>query len=504
VSSRFVLIRHGWVDWSQVSGRGWRGHLVDLAPLSAAGVERMESVVERVVAHRPSAIVSSPLTRAMQSAHVLAGHLGLPLRVDLDLREWSCDLVDGWSAERSAVAQEELRRHDGEPPPGSSWEALSAVRDRVLGALRRYGERDTVVVVTHNVVIYALTGLDVPPGAVVPWDGIPRRWQDLGAARATAAEVRRLRSPGPLPAVYQLPGPVDVPALDRALTGLAARHEVLRTRFRVDAGEVVRQVLPDGDVICAVHPAGTDAAELARPPLDPHGWPLLRAQVVLGDPARLALTVDRLVVDPWSEVVLAWELARRYEAELAAEPVVLPDLPVEHRQQEPWPVDPPASVDGAREERRLLLDHVAWRRLAARCRREGAEPLAGLVAAVAAAVAEPVRVLEFSPERSAADRHVVGWLASSRTSLWRLPATVDLPDALRSTAPPTRARQTVVSFVDERGLSGGWPRIGHRVGLGDYDVRFERTPAGLSVSCVAVAPEPVVAALCSVVRRWAV
>jgi broad specificity phosphatase PhoE len=97
----------------------------------------------------------------------------LPLRVEVDLREWLPDTSDGWSGrDTPRLAREEMLRHGGEWPPGQTmgWEPLSKVRERVEAALASYDGYTTIVVACHGVVIHSLTGeSSTPTGGIRPW-----------------------------------------------------------------------------------------------------------------------------------------------------------------------------------------------------------------------------------------------------------------------------------------------------------------------------------------------
>ena len=95
-----------------------------------------------------------------------------------------------------------------------------------------------------------------------------RRAQQSGAAPAAAGAAIPKRGEGPAPlsfsqrrlwfldrmepgnAFYNLPsamrlrGALDVPALERSLSEIVARHAVLRSVFREEAGEPVQAPLP--------------------------------------------------------------------------------------------------------------------------------------------------------------------------------------------------------------------------------------------------------------------
>ena len=81
----------------------------------------------------------------------------------------------------------------------------------------------------------------------------------------------------------RLRGALDIAALKRAFTALAARHDSLRTRFDVQKGQPVQVVEPSMEIpVTVVHAAGdSEAAELAADeataPFDLSRGPLFRA-----------------------------------------------------------------------------------------------------------------------------------------------------------------------------------------------------------------------------------
>lgn len=158
----FLLIRHGEPDWSLAAdgnlkdvGDGWAVHIV---PLTLNGIREIENASESLEAEDYQLVISSPMTRALQSANVISRNLDLDIRVEFDLHEWVCawrpslELVDKTVAEMLSLG--------GEWPPGErrDWEPLSSVRARVSRVLDRYRDFDRVIVVCHETVIYSLTG----------------------------------------------------------------------------------------------------------------------------------------------------------------------------------------------------------------------------------------------------------------------------------------------------------------------------------------------------------
>jgi broad specificity phosphatase PhoE len=397
--TEYVLIRHGWAAWKEIPGG--RAALTDLVPLSDEGIKRVETTAQRVRAMLPDAVLSSPVTRALQSGHLIARDLGLALHVEPDLHEWLPERSGRWPGRQ--VFTENLRAMLAAPgDDASAWESLEDVRRRVGAVLARYDHLGTVAVVTHAVVIHALTGLDLPPGGLVRWS--PAAGTRVREGEPSAMQDRIVRWPHPLPPVvtaYHLPGAVDVSALDRALTALMVRHDILQCRYVRRNGGTSREQLPDGEIVCPTTPVDSiDAESLnalwaeAATRTEHPGWPLLRAHVLRGDTAILALGIDRAIADPWTVSVLEHDLAALYHADTGHRPVLLPPSAgfigssAERSRLRAGP-HVPAHADTATWQRRAavaavprtVLDTGRTRSLEDACRAHGGSLFAGVAAA---------------------------------------------------------------------------------------------------------------------------
>jgi amino acid adenylation domain-containing protein len=132
-------------------------------------------------------------------------------------------------------------------------------------------------------------------------------------------------------------GALDIPALSRALDGVVARHEVLRTTLPERGGAPVQLVQPVAPVPLPVTAASTDGladaiAEEARRPFDLEAGPLFRARLLrLGEEDHtLVLVLHHVVVDAASLAILFEELSALYAAALRGEPDPLPPLPAQY------------------------------------------------------------------------------------------------------------------------------------------------------------------------------
>ena len=166
-------MRHGQSEWN-ADGR-WQGQadppLTDLGRAQAHHAARALGVVD--------AIVASDLVRALDTAVILAGELGVgPVVVDPDLRErhagdWQgltrVDIEAGWPG-----YLDDRRRPDG-------WEPDEDLLVRATGALVRIHDLvagGEAIAVTHGGLVYVLEGAFGEPFERLP--NLGGRWVDVG------------------------------------------------------------------------------------------------------------------------------------------------------------------------------------------------------------------------------------------------------------------------------------------------------------------------------------
>ncbi|MFG3190783.1 amino acid adenylation domain-containing protein [Streptomyces omiyaensis] len=140
-----------------------------------------------------------------------------------------------------------------------------------------------------------------------------------------------------IPYVLRLGGALDAAALGRALDGVVARHEALRTRFPAEDGRPSAVVDAPGPVPLdrrdlrgagARETAGT-LASLTNAGFDLAAGPLLRAALLrTGDEEHLlCLVLHHIVADGWSLGLLRAELADHYAAYGEGREPALPAVP---------------------------------------------------------------------------------------------------------------------------------------------------------------------------------
>ena len=164
-----LLLRHGQTELSvqkRFSGVGEQ-------PLTEHGRVQAAAAAARLATSGATAVVSSPLRRARETAELVAAALDLELAVEPGLRETDFGDWEGYTF--AEVRQKWPRELDAwladpavAPPFGESFDATTTrvrqARDRVLAS---YGGR-TVVLVSHVTPIKTLLrlALDAPPSAL--------------------------------------------------------------------------------------------------------------------------------------------------------------------------------------------------------------------------------------------------------------------------------------------------------------------------------------------------
>jgi broad specificity phosphatase PhoE len=134
--TELLLVRHGETDWN-AEGK-LQGHTD--RPLNDYGRRQAQALADRLAGDSIDAVYASDLSRARETAEILAEKLSLPVVVDPDLRE------KNWGNWEGLTSDERLHiEFEGE--------TTEAHRDRTLSAVQRIVERHPdgrVVVVTHG------------------------------------------------------------------------------------------------------------------------------------------------------------------------------------------------------------------------------------------------------------------------------------------------------------------------------------------------------------------
>lgn len=147
----------------------------------------------------------------------------------------------------------------------------------------------------------------------------------------------------------RLRGKLHQPALQSALNGLVARHEILRTTFGVDQGEPFQRIAPadlgmpmnTGDVPAATEGEGKLAELMSREAqvmFDLDAGPLIRGRLwsLATSDHILQITMHNMIADEQSRTILTRELSELYSAVCDHRVNQLAPLPVQYADYALW------------------------------------------------------------------------------------------------------------------------------------------------------------------------
>lgn len=161
MSRRLIMIRHGQTVFN-ATGR-MQGHLD--TDLSKAGYEQAAAAAALLKDKNISAIVSSDLIRAKETARVIADSLDMDFSIDRRLRETDLGLWQGMSStevDAQFPGARAIWRHDPTwaPPQGESRVDVAKRARPVIDSLMRTSitwDEGPVLIVAHGGAISALT-----------------------------------------------------------------------------------------------------------------------------------------------------------------------------------------------------------------------------------------------------------------------------------------------------------------------------------------------------------
>ncbi len=195
--ARLLLWRHGRTA-ANASAR-LQGQ-IDV-PLDEVGHWQARTAAATLLArYEPTAIVSSDLSRARQTAEQLARVTGLSVTVDPRLRERSFGVWEGMTGDEITLRWPEAFDvwRTGGDPEGVGAETRAEVAARMGRSLEEhvaaYGPDDTLVVVSHGAAIALAVGSLL--GQTPAWRGVVglhnAHWAELVPGRGGAAPAWRL------------------------------------------------------------------------------------------------------------------------------------------------------------------------------------------------------------------------------------------------------------------------------------------------------------------------
>ncbi len=153
--TQIILVRHGQTEWNRVERFRGRADV----PLNETGLAQAEATGRRVAAAwKPTAVYSSPLSRAVKTAEAIAKHFGLPVQVHPGLADIDYGAWQGLSPEEARARWPEMvdawynKPHLARIPNG---ETLDDLRRRAMETVNEVAARhpgETIALVGHTVI----------------------------------------------------------------------------------------------------------------------------------------------------------------------------------------------------------------------------------------------------------------------------------------------------------------------------------------------------------------
>ena len=147
--TNFFLVRHGETDWNRL---GRIQGATDI-PLNDTGRDQARATGEKMQGRKWDVIVSSPLSRALETANIIASCIGLPEPTPVQ------EIVERNYGEAEGMTGPELEAFYPDDTPVPGRETRDAVKVRVLAAMHSIAAANkgkNVIIVAHGGVIRAL------------------------------------------------------------------------------------------------------------------------------------------------------------------------------------------------------------------------------------------------------------------------------------------------------------------------------------------------------------
>lgn len=161
-----ILLRHGQSWFNLHFGENRRDPGIVDPGLTELGRAQAEAAAAALAAEGVTELIVSPYRRTLETAGIVAGRLGLPIRIEPLVRErfgFVCDVGTGRSElcelwpDHDFGEMEERWWHEGDEPEATLHARCALFRERIAV----HPDWRRVAVVTHWGVIRALTGVTV-------------------------------------------------------------------------------------------------------------------------------------------------------------------------------------------------------------------------------------------------------------------------------------------------------------------------------------------------------
>ena len=118
-------------------------------------------------------IVSSPYTRALQTAAIISKETGIDIRVEPDLREWEPDLSYQYTGNDLRDFSKDFLNNKGVRPIDRDvmWESKKEVKIRINSVVNKYKKYKCVIFVFHQIAMQSVLGDNkIKPAEIVEYE----------------------------------------------------------------------------------------------------------------------------------------------------------------------------------------------------------------------------------------------------------------------------------------------------------------------------------------------
>ncbi len=154
---KVYIVRHAEPDYTKAGELGFWGVGKNFAPLAQEGVDKSIETSHDSRLKNAKVIVSSPYTRALQTAQIISKNTGIDVAVEVGLHEWLPDTTG--TLKDTSTAAKEFKENKGIHPAGKecTWEEVEPMRRRMRAVLDKYADFDTIIIVGHEMSLKTLT-----------------------------------------------------------------------------------------------------------------------------------------------------------------------------------------------------------------------------------------------------------------------------------------------------------------------------------------------------------
>lgn len=171
---KIYMIRHGVPDYTYVDEHNFIGHGNDLAPLDKNYIGDIVKTSRDKRLKNAEIIISSPYTRALQTAAIISKENGLDIVVEPDLREWEPDLTYQYKGKDMREIFKDFYACDGIEPSDRkvNWESKEKLKKRIESVINKYKNTyKCVIFVFHQTAMQSILGNEkIAPAEIVEYD----------------------------------------------------------------------------------------------------------------------------------------------------------------------------------------------------------------------------------------------------------------------------------------------------------------------------------------------